>query len=280
MLASLLHFVLIHQGAADKKNQPRALHFTVDADAVRQASSASSPADLLVIDSRRMSPVCVQAAFEHANRLRGGVGFRHGVLVCDVPLLPLVVGAMRAGLRDIIHEPITTRQLVKMLRAASPERRAFAPQAAALVAIMRTVAGTDRPAGNAVSIARREYALMQRAEKLANMETRLTLERAALEDRDQKLRASTRRLESEFAALQKDTDVPRTPIPEPAVGQSVPPFVAVESPFATDLQSVIDRLSERARALDIRERMLQEMETLLLAQQFSPAYPAPALRSA
>jgi hypothetical protein len=180
---------------------------------------------------------------------------------------------MRAGLRDIIHEPITTRQLVKMLRAASPERRAFAPQAAALVAIMRTVAGTDRPAGNAVSIARREYALMQRAEQLANMETRLTLERAALEDRDQKLRASTRRLESEFAALQKDADVPRTPIPEPAVGQSVPPFVAVESPFATDLQSVIDRLSERAHALDIRERMLQEMETLLLAQVTTPATP-------
>ncbi|MET0262630.1 MAG: hypothetical protein ABW223_07015 [Rariglobus sp.] len=267
MHSSLIHFALVHQGDATRPDEPRVLHFGVEGDA-GNGTTAATPIHLLVLDVRRMKPACVQAAFAVVKRLRRAPGILHGVLVCDVPLLPLVLGAMRAGLRDLIHEPLTARQLLRLLRVATPAHRASARQISALAALVRTVASSDRAASPASTLARREYALVQRAEQLGHMETRLTLERATLEDREHKLRAGTRRLEREFAALQKDADIPK-PAATPASSISNAPFspgTVSASPFATDLQAIAAQLSERAHALDIRERMLHEMETLLTAQ--------------
>jgi len=256
MPCSLLHFVLVHQGQADK---PRVLHLGVEPDG---GGGASGAVTLLVLDARRMNPACLQAAFTEVIRLRREPGVKHSVLVCDGPHLALVLGAMRAGLRDIIHEPLTARQIVRMLRVATPGHRACVRQVSALAALVRTVSATSRPPG-AAALAGREYALVQRAERLDHTETRLALQRASLEDREQKLRAGTRRLERELTALQNDPDIPR-PAPRPASTPTATPFSA--PPFVTDLQAIAAQLAERAHALDIRERMLQEMETLLTAQ--------------
>jgi DNA-binding NarL/FixJ family response regulator len=264
MSASLIHFVLVHHGEAARPGSPRVLHFNVEG-AAGESLSTNSPVHLLVLDARRMNAACLKAAFAEIRHLRSAPGFKHGVLVCNTPALPVVQEAMRAGLRDIIHEPLTARQLVQLLRAATPGNHACARQLAALAAIVRTLAAADRAAASpSASLARREYALVQRADQLAHMETRLALERAALEDREQKLRASARRLERDYAALQVETDTVRPKPPAPAPVSTATPFSA--SPFATDLQAVAAQLAERATALDIRERMLQEMERLLTAQ--------------
>ena len=261
MASSPTHFVLIHQGASANADQPRVLHLNASLD-LEDVNGATTPVNLLVLDARRMKPACLQSAFAEVTRLRRDPGVKHGVLVCDTPLLPLVLGAMRAGLRDIIHEPLTARQLLHMLRIATPGHRACAQQFSALAALVRTASASPRPTGTA-SLAGREYALVQRAEQLAHTETRLALQRASLEDREQKLRAGTRRLEREFAAQQSDPDVSK-PAPRPAGTRTATPFSA--PPFVADLQAITAQLSERANALDIRERMLQEMETLLTAQ--------------
>lgn len=253
MSALLIHFVLVHHGSAADPAHPRVLHFGVE------GAPGGSPVHLLVLDARRMNPSCLKAAFAETRRLRAGPGFKHGVLVCDTPRLPVVQSAMRAGLRDIIHEPLTARQLVQLLRAATPGHRACAPQISALAAIVRTVAASDHPP-SAARLARREYDLVQRAERLSHTETRLALERAALEDREQKLRAGARRLEREFAAQQADADVVR------AKPSAPPPSPFSASPFATDLQAIAAQLEARSAALDIRERMLKEMENLLASQ--------------
>jgi hypothetical protein len=273
MSASLIRFALIHPGSAAHPDQPRVLHFNVEGATV-SASRAHNTVHLLVLDTRRMNTPCLKAAFEETNRLRITPGFKHGVLVCDVPLLPVVRSAMRVGLRDIIHEPLTARQLVQLLRAATPGNRTCSHQIAALGAIVRTLAAADGPASPSARLARREYALAQRSEQLEHAETRIALQRAALEDREQKLRAGTRRLERDFAALQSDSDLAR-PKPAPAAATpSATPFTATPftaSPFATDLQAIARQLAERAHALDIREQMLKEMEGLLLAQVAAPA---------
>ena len=113
----------------------------------------------------------------------------------------------------------------------------------------------------AVEIARRDSELSSRAEQLANIEKRLAFDRAALEARDQELRASTRRLERNLARQQNDTD-----IPAPAASQTASPFGSTASPFgAADLQALATRLDQRARDLDFREKLLREMEALLTA---------------
>ncbi len=275
MSASLIHFALIYPGCAAHPAQPRVLRFNVG-DAPVSTSTAAAPVHLLVLDARRMNPACLKAAFAETLRLRASSGFKHGVLVCDIPAIPVVRGAMRAGLRDIIQRPLNARQLVHLLRAATPGHRACSRQIAALGAIVRTLAAADAPTSPSAQLARREHALGQRADHLAHMETRLALERAALEDREQKLRASTRRLERDFASQQTETALSR-PKPAPTVStRSATPFTAspfTTSPFATDLQAIATQLAERALALDIRERMLQEMETLLLTQVTTPSPP-------
>jgi hypothetical protein len=281
MPASLIHFVLIHTGSATSPGQPCTLHFGLQNQA-GQDSLAHTSVDLLVVDARRMKPDCLQAAFAEVIRIRSQNGFRHGILVCDVPKLPSVLGALRAGLRDIIHEPLTARRLVQILRTASPGHRIGSQQIAALAAIVRTLT-TERSTRPRSTLARREFALEQRADKLTHMETRLTLERAALEQREQKLRTNARHLERQFAALQNDSDVPKpaptataTPFTSSPFA-SQPPFATSStasplsaSPFVADLQAIAAQLAERANALDIRERMLLEMERLLSTQTPGP----------
>jgi hypothetical protein len=268
MSACLIHFVLIHHGSAAHPHLPRVLHFGVEA-ADGDVGLTAEPVHLLVLDARRMNAACLKAALAETHRRRTSPGFKHGVLVCDSPALPVVQGAIRAGLRDIIHEPLTARQLVGLLRSATPGHRTCSRQIAALGAIVRTLAAAEGSVPSTL-LARREYAMTQRAEHLAHMEARLALERAALEDREQKLRADTRRLEREFVALQADADIIRTRRPvTPAAAATATPFSA--SPFATDLQAIAAQLAERSNTLDIRERMLQEMEALLLAQATGPA---------
>lgn len=249
MSRTLLNFTLVHRGCARNPDKPRVeqLHVRRTGDEGGDRQPAPS---LLVVDTRGMTPACADLSLRGAGRLRRGDDLRHGVLVCDVPRLPLVVAAMRAGLRDIITEPLSSAQMLRLLRAAAPGGRVTRRQFSALAALLRGLAQAPRtPAARHLAL--REHELLQRADQLANRETRLELERAALEERERQLRASTLGFERRFAALQRDTDLaPRRP--EPAA--------------PTELEGLAAKLTERAKALDIRERILQELENILLGQ--------------
>ncbi len=248
----LVHCVLIRRGPGNKPGTPSVLHLDVKG-IIHQAGPRRQPVNLVVVDSQGMREDCQKAAFAEVTRLRSSNVFRHGVLVCDSPRLPLIVAAMRAGLRDVISEPLSARQLAQLLNANSPAGRTTTPQFAALAATLRAFAAPSRTPSER-SLTRRENALLKRNEELQNQEARLTVERASLEEREQQLRTNTRRFERTFAAMQKDLDV--TP---PPAAQSAPPF-------HPELEGIAVKLAERTKALDIRERMLQELENILLGQ--------------
>ena len=137
-----------------------------------------------------------------------------------------------------------------------PRSRIGLEALATLIGLLRLSGGKQAfvPPVPAVEITRRENELSSRAEQLANIEKRLAFDRAALEARDQELRASTRRLERNLTRLQNDADAP-APVPGPAPS----PFAAAE------LQALAVRLEQRTRDLDFREKLLREMEALLTA---------------
>lgn len=252
---TLFNFTLIHRGGSANPHHPR-----MEQLQLRRGESGGDTrvhaCSLLVVDARGMTSACTDLALREAGRLRRESHARHGVLLCNVPRVPLVVAAMRAGLRDIIHEPLSATHMLRFLRAATPGRRLSARQVSALAALLRGLAQAPRqPASR--HLAQREHALQQHAEQLANRETRLELERAALEERERQLRASSLSLERRFAALQRDTDLAAANEPEPA---------GVAGTRNTGIDGLAARLKERAQALDIRERILQELEHILLGQ--------------
>lgn len=217
------------QGGADGGASARAVH-------------------LLVLDIRGMRRASVDLAFDEVGVINRSLGFNHGVLVCDAPTLPTTVAAIRSGLDDLIHGPIKAWRLRSILQQTCPaasrnDFRAFS-------SLFRTLGLLHTRELPAAELARREQALAQRSEQLANIERRLAFDRAALEERDRELRASTRRLERELAAQQLEPERP-----------SAPPV-----PSAAELQALAQKLEQRAAELNFREKLLLEMESLLTAQ--------------
>lgn len=211
---------------------------------------------LLVLDIRGMRRPSIDLAFDEVGVINRSLGFNHGVLFCDAPNVPLTVAAIRAGLNDLVHGPVTASRIRSILQQTCPaaSRNDFR----ALSSLFRTLGLGAARALPASELARREQALAHRSEQLANIERRLAFDRAALEERDRELRASARRLERELAAQQLE-DAP----PAPTTG-----------PAAAELQALARRLSQRAAELDFREKLLLEMQALLTAKAHS-AFPVP-----
>lgn len=256
-----MNLILLTRGTPKHPDAPGVRQVQLHtSDAASTAPSRARAVHLLVLDARRMSPACLEAAFAEVATINRTLGFRLGVLLCAAPTLDLTVKAMRAGLHDIIRDSLDARDLRSLLQHALSGSRVGRETLATVFGLLRLSAGRQpfAPPLPSMEIARREHELSRRAEQLANIEKRLAFDRAALEARDEELRASTRRLERSLASQQSDADVASSP----------------PAPAAAELHALAARLEQRARDLDFREKLLREMETLLTAQ------PAPAAHRA
>ena len=108
-----------HHGEAAHPEHPRVLHFGVESDtAAAGGSLAHSAVHLLVLDARRMPPACLKAAFAETKRLRTAPGFKHGVLVCNLPQLAVIQGATEILSEHTRERPPAGKALARIQRAA------------------------------------------------------------------------------------------------------------------------------------------------------------------
>jgi Chromosome segregation ATPases len=215
------------------------------------APSTSRRVHLLILDARRMDDECYAAACAEVKAIRLRVGINHGILLNPNPSLSSVVAALRCGLRDLVDQYVTASQLRRILRAADPSIRARDLDAA--VSFLRTFNGLSAGERDVADLARRKREVDLRGEELAELQQRLEQERSVLERREHDLRERARRLERDFARMQIDADV----------DPSGPTFAERER---------LRELEARAAELDRREKLLTEMQTLLLQTPLGEAF--------
>ncbi len=250
-----MHLVLLTSGKGDTLSTQH-LHIG-QPSASRKESDCI---DLLVLDARHMSQACLATATRGVAELRSRHGLRHGVLLCAQPTLPLIVASIRCGLRDVITQYIGATHLRQLLRSSLPNlsRRDYRDA----VSFLRTFSAFSGGDGNSLPLARRADELDRRAQTLAEQEKTLALEKDRLARLEQDLRERTRRLDRQIARLQNDADV--------HPGLTNAPFASAagsggsNSPHP-DYAAMSRRLEQRAAELDVREKLLNEMQTLLLA---------------
>lgn len=245
-----MHLVLLTSGKGDSLSTQH-LHHGQHASARTDAGSI----DLLVLDARHMSPACLAAATRCVVEIRSRHGLRHGVLLCAQPTLPLIVASIRCGLRDVITQYLGAAHLRQLLRASLPNltRRDFRDA----VSFLRTFSAFSTTDANSLPLARRAEELTRRAETLAEQEKAIALDKDRLARMEQDLRDRTRRLDRQIARLQNDADVQTSATSAPFPGGSNAPL--------PDYAAMSRRLEQRAAELDVREKLLNEMQTLLMA---------------
>ena len=259
-----MHLVLLTAGKSDALSAQHLHHGPAAGGA--GAKNTHACVDLLVLDARHMSQACLTAATRAVTEIRAKPGLRHGVLLCAQPSLPLVVASIRCGLRDVITQYLGPAHLRQVLRAALPNltRREYRDA----VAFLRTFSAFASSDGNSLPLARRAEELARRAETLAEQEKALALEKDRLVRLEQDLRERTRRLDRQIARMQNDADLHPglTNTPFASTGHTQAPFGATGSNSPVpDYAAMSRRLEQRAAELDVRERLLNEMQTLLLA---------------
>ncbi len=208
----------------------------------------SSRINLLIVDAREMSDECFAAACNEVRAVRSRFGLNLGVLVCKQPTLPITVAAIRCGLHDVVTQYVSAAHLRDLLRIASPGVRL--QQFHAVVALLRTFSGFSAAEVSARDLARREQELARKREELTELERRLLQEKETFSHREHDLRERTRRVDRQLARLQTDVDA--------AVAPSAAP--------SAELEALKRKLDQRAAELDLRERILNEMQELLSAQ--------------
>ena len=260
-----MHLVLLTAGKGDALSTQH-LHLGQPSSG-RTADSI----DLLILDARHMSQTCLSAATRCVVEIRSRHGLRHGVLLCAQPTLPLIVASIRCGLRDVITQYLGAAHLRQLLRASMPNltRREFRDA----IAFLRTFSAFSNTDSNSLPLARRAEELARRAETLAEQEKSIALEKDRLARMEQDLRDRTRRLDRQIARLQNDADIQPAATPSPFAGGSSAPL--------PDYAAMSRRLEQRAAELDVREKLLNEMQTLLMATPQGstmpkPVQPAPA----
>lgn len=228
--------------------------------------------NLLVLDARRMTPECFSAACAEVGAIRKHHRLNHGVLFCETPTLPLTVAAIRCGLRDVIHRPLGAMQLRALIQAANPGVHLSVAEFDAIAAMVRMSSGLGvAHSGPGADLSRRETELAreksevaQRVSQLSILEARLVSEREALAARERDLRERTRRMDRQLAMLQNDADVGSAPPTQ----YSSPP---VPSP---EMEALVRKLEKRSAELDLREKLLTEMQALLTAAHGQSSKPS------
>lgn len=244
-----MHLVLI---AAGQGNELSTQHIHLQHGTGGHAPSRF--VDLLVLDARHMHQGGIEAAMKAVADIRTRHGFRHGVLLCAQPALPLVVSAIRIGLRDVISQYISAAHLRQLLRSAIPSltRREYR----SIVAFLRAFNAFSSTNGHSVPLARQSEELDRRKRELDEQTKIFEIEKDRLARADQEIRERTRRLDRQIARLQNDSDVS---------GLTSSPFATGSASPMPDTAAQSRRLDQRAAELDLREKLLNEMQTLLLS---------------
>jgi hypothetical protein len=255
-----MHLVLLTAGKGDSLSTQHLRH-----GQPASARHTSDNIDLLILDARHMSPACLAAATRCVVEIRSRHGLRHGVLLCTQPTLPLIVASIRCGLRDVITQYLGAAHLRQLLRASAPNltRRDFRDA----VSFLRTFSAFSTTDGNSLPLARRAEELTRRAETLAEQEKTIALEKDRLARLEQDLRDRTRRLDRQIARLQNDADIQPgyTQSPFAPSGHTNAPVAGGSNAPLPDYAAMSRRLEQRAAELDVREKLLNEMQTLLMA---------------
>ena len=219
-----------------------------------RGTAPTSRVNLLILDSREMDDTCFQAACAEVGSIRGRFGMNLGVLLCKAPTIALTVAAIRCGLRDVVTQYVSAGHLRHILRVACPDIRL--QQFDGLVTFLRTFSGLSATEISSGDLVRREQEVARLREELKEMERTLTLEKETIARREQDLRERTRRFDRQLARLQTDMDVAGSSF-------SAPP---VASPPYPELEAMKRKLDQRSAELDMREKLLTEMQELLTAQ--------------
>lgn len=207
-----------------------------------------------------MDEACLAAACNEVRTIRKNSGLNHGVLLCETPSLPLAVAAIRCGLRDVVIQFIDAHQLLKLLKSANPDLKITRRQLDETAAFLRMFSGFSGAQSPVADLAQREKELARRTEQMMSTESRLASERESLEARERDLRERTRRVDRQLAMLQTDADV--------SAGSG-----SNTSSLNLEFKAKALQLEQRAAELDLREKLLGEMQELL-ASQASAASPA------
>jgi hypothetical protein len=206
--------------------------------------------NLLVLDARSMNDECLTSATAKVAEFRRQHGLGHAVLLCAKPTLPLLVASIRCGLRDVITQYVGAAHLLQILRSAVPglTRRDYIE----IVCLLRIFNAFSTGEGDSATVARRSTELARLAEMLTEQEKNLALDKDRIARMEQDLRERTRRLDRQIARMQNNSDVAVSP---------------TNSPLGTapDYEAMSRRLDKRAAELDVREKLLNEMEKLLLS---------------
>lgn len=227
----------------------------------RPATASTVRVHLLLLDAREMDDACYQAACAEVATIRAKLGLNLGVLICGAsPAIGRVVAAIRCGLLDVINQYVSAAHLRQILRVACPDLRLA--QFDGVVSLLRTLGGLSGATSSApaVDIARKEEELDRRRADLTALERQLGSEKEAISLREQDLRERVRRFDRQLARLQNDIDAPAGATNSPA------PSAAAHA----ELAEAKKRLDQRAAELDLREKMLAEMQELITAQAGLP----------
>jgi DNA repair exonuclease SbcCD ATPase subunit len=241
-----VHIVILTHGKNDALSIQHVHHHSASATPAERAPSPN--VNLLVLDARQMSAECLNEATRKVVEMRAKNGLRHAILLCDKPDLPLLVASIRCGLRDVVSKHIDAAHLRQLLRAADPglSRRDYRDAIAFLRTFNAFATGEGGSTGH--TLARRAEELGRLATTLAEQEKDLADEKDRLARLDQDIRERTRRLDRQIARLQNDSDI--TP--------------AAPAANTAELDALAQKLEKRSAELDVREKLLNEMQTLLL----------------
>ncbi len=254
-----MHIVILTAGKNDALSIQHLHHHATNSQGVERAPSRH--VNLLILDARDMTDKCLVSATTTVVEIRKQHGLSLGVLLCAKPTLPLLVASIRCGLRDVITQYINAAHLRQVLRSAVSglTRREYRN----VVSFLRTFNAFSTGEGDATTLARRSEEIARRFEVLTEREKEIALEKDRIARTEQDLRERTRRLDRQIARMQNDADL--TPAATPAIG-------------SPDLDAMSKRLDIRAAELDVREKLLNEMQSLLLSTpQGSPLEKHPNL---
>lgn len=208
--------------------------------------------NLLILDARHMEPACFTAACAEIGVIKAKFGLHHSLLLCQTPTLPITVAAIRCGLRDIISQYLSAAHLRAIIQASHPGVRLGVKEFDSIAVALRALSGLSSSESPVADLARREQELARRTAELNQNEARIAADKESIDARDRDLRERTRRFDRQLARLQTDADVA-----EPAS----------QTPWASsaEYQVLVRRLEQRAAELDVKEKLLNEMQALLLA---------------
>ena len=235
------------------------------------------PLDLLVVDAREMSPALLHRALRQAAEWNVSGSFRHGILVWPRPAVAGVVLAIRAGLHEIVPAGVGPLTLARVLVKAVPPGLVRQARLRRLWSLLRLGRG-GAPARSGTPEG--DLAAHLADEQREQFERELAEREATLAQREQELRATAARVQSDLsranqacamielaaemrAELEKREDELRLLARQVSEPEAVEPEARLHREMEALLDTQRRSLDQRERALATRERWLSDYEQAL-----------------